>query len=546
MAQPKISKVLIANRGEIALRIQRACKKLGLKSVSVVSEADKSALFALRADELAILGASPAAQSYLNVERLLQVAKETGCDALHPGYGFLSENADFARRVIEAGLIFVGPSPESIALLGSKTAARAQVQKSSVPITPGSIAGLDDKGIVDAADKIGYPVIIKAVAGGGGRGMRVARSAKELATELPRARAEGLKNFASDQVYIEKFIEQPRHIEVQVLGDQFGNIFHFGTRDCSAQRRHQKLVEEAPAPNLSDSTREALHQAAINAARSANYFSAGTVEFLVKDELVFFLEMNTRIQVEHPVSEEVYGVDLVALQFLVAQGEKLKLKQSELRACGHAIEFRINAEDPGQHFAPATGPIETLHCPSEKYLREERGLGVGDRITPFYDGLISKLIVSGETREQAIERSRQILRDFTLSGIPTTRDFHRWLLEQPEFLNSTMDIGFIEREFSADLLSDFLAADKQDPLYRVPLAGAEVIERLKYRSRKFDIEYEIEVTHRADRIFSAAALGPNRERSARGNWRASNGRETAVRSLIDEVLEVVAPHELFG
>ena len=544
MANTKITKVLIANRGEIALRIQRACKKLGLQTLTVASEADKNTLFALQADELAILGAAPAAQSYLNVDRLLQLAKDSGCDALHPGYGFLSENADFARRVIDAGLIFIGPSPESIALLGSKTAAREQVQKSSVPTTPGCAAGLDDRAITQAANKIGYPVIIKAVAGGGGRGMRVVRSAGELANELPRARAEGLKNFASDQVYIEKFIEQPRHIEVQVLGDQFGNILHFGTRDCSTQRRHQKLVEEAPAPNLTESLRERLHQAAINAAKSAKYYSAGTVEFLVKGEDVYFLEMNTRIQVEHPVSEEVYGVDLVELQLLVAQGEKLKLKQHDLKACGHAIEFRINAEDPMLQFAPATGPIESLYAPSHKYLREERGLGVGDRITPFYDGLISKLIVSGENRKQAIERSRQVLSEFKLDGLPTTKDFHRWLLEQPEFLNSTLDIGFIEREFTAELFEEFIAADKRDPLHQSALAGAEVIERFKYHSRRFDLEYEIELTHRADKLFCAAAIGANSKRSARCNWRASNGRETAVRSLIEEVLEVIAPQDL--
>ena len=546
MAQRKITKVLIANRGEIALRIQRACHKLNLSSVSVASEIDKGALFALKADQLVILGSAPAAQSYLNVDRLLQVAKQSGCDALHPGYGFLSENAEFARRVIEAGLIFIGPSPQSIALLGSKTAAREQVQKFAVPTTSGCAAGLDDNGIAAAADKIGYPVIIKAVAGGGGRGMRIVHSSRELANELPRARAEGLKNFASDQVYIEKFIEQPRHIEVQVLGDQFGNILHFGTRDCSTQRRHQKLVEEAPAPNLSEKLRDRLHQAAINAAKSANYSSAGTAEFLVKGDDFYFLEMNTRIQVEHPVSEEVYGVDLVELQLLVAQGEKLKIKQSDLHACGHAIEFRINAEDPTQQFAPATGTIESLQSPHYKYLREERGLGVGDRITPFYDGLISKLIVSGENRQQVIERSRLVLSEYKLCGLPTTCDFHRWLLQQPEFLNSTLDISFVEREFSNDLLDEFLAADVKDPQHQAALAGAEVIEHLKYRSQRFGTEYEIELTHRADNLFCAAAVGPQRERSARSNWRASNGRETAVRSLIDEVLEVVEPKNLFG
>lgn len=546
MAQIKISKVLIANRGEIALRIQRACKKLGLKSVTVASEADKETYFAAQADELVILGPAPAAQSYLNIDRLLEVAKQTGCDALHPGYGFLSENSEFAKRVIDAGLIFVGPSPQSIALLGSKTAAREQVQKSGVPTTPGCGSGLSDQEIITASEKIGFPVIIKAVAGGGGRGMRIARSSKDLATELPRARAEGLKNFASDQVYVEKFIEQPRHVEVQVLGDQHGNVFHFGTRDCSAQRRHQKLLEEAPAPNLSDKLRESLHQAAINAARSANYFSAGTVEFLVKDNEFYFLEMNTRIQVEHPVSEEVYGVDLVELQFLVAQGEKLKFKQSELKACGHAIEFRINAEDPAQNFAPATGTIESLRCGEYKFLRQERGLDNGDRITPFYDGLVCKLIVSGATRQQAIDRSREVLNNFSLSGLPTTKDFHRWLLEQPEFLNSTLDIGFIEREFSAEIFSEFLLGDLVDPLHQSAIAGAEVVERLSYRSQRFGADYEIEVRHRSDKLFSAAPIGPNKEQCSRTNWRASNGRATVIQSLVDEVLEVIPPQDLFS
>ncbi|RIL02551.1 MAG: hypothetical protein DCC75_13255, partial [Proteobacteria bacterium] len=405
----KINKVLIANRGEIALRIKRACRKLGIRSAAIVSEADKNSLFAREAEELYVIGPAPARESYLAADKIIAAAKELGCDAIHPGYGFLSENAEFARKVIDNGLVFVGPSPESIEALGSKTKARAHVKRFGVPVTPGSEGGLSDQRLVELAAQIGFPVIVKAVAGGGGRGMRIVNSAGELTQILPRARAEALKNFASDDVYLEKFIEQPRHVEVQILGDAFGHVIHLGTRDCSTQRRHQKLVEEAPAPNLSSDLRERIHMAAVNAAKSVSYQNAGTAEFLVKGEEFYFLEMNTRIQVEHPATEMVTGVDLVELQLKVAQGERIPWSQDQITFDGHAIEFRIYAEDPANNFAPSPGRITRLKRNDAPYVREDIGFSEGDEISLHYDAMISKLIVKGENRSDAIAKSIAIL-----------------------------------------------------------------------------------------------------------------------------------------
>ena len=546
MTTSSIRKVLIANRGEIARRIQRACKKLGIASVTVASEADKNSLFAREAEELVVIGPAPAKESYLAIDKLIAAAKQHACDAVHPGYGFLSENAEFAQAVIDAGLIFIGPDPATIETLGSKTSARAQVQKFGVPTTPGCRGGLSDAEIIKEAEKIGYPLIIKAVGGGGGRGMRVVNSTEELGQMLPRARAEAKKNFSSEDVYFEKYISHPRHVEVQIFGDGKGQVLHFGTRDCSTQRRHQKLIEEAPAPQLSDELREKIHAAAVNAGKSVNYKNAGTAEFLVAGQDFFFLEMNTRIQVEHPVTEVVTGVDLVELQLKVAGGAPLGMKQEDVRVIGHAIEFRLYAEAPAQNFQPAVGRITDIKRPVAPYIREDYALAAGDEVTPHYDAMISKLIVSGATRTQAIARSVQALAEYEIKGLATTIDFHRWMLDRREFRRGPVDIGFVEREFNAEKLREFRAKYTRDPRHQRPIGGAEMKNVFEYQSKKFRTTYTIEVVHRNEGFFLATPIGSDGRRAAKRNCRMSNGMDTVVESLISEVLEKVNPTELFS
>lgn len=577
MRHHKIKKVLIANRGEIARRVQRACRELKIATVSIASEVDRNALFAREAEELVVIGPAPARESYLNIERILNAARERGCDAIHPGYGFLSENEEFARRVEEAGLIFIGPHSKTIALMGSKTAARAAAVKADVSVTSGSESGLSDQELLEAGERIGYPVIIKATAGGGGRGMRTARSREELAAALPLARAEVKKNFGSDSVFLEKFIERPRHVEVQVFGDKHGNVVHFGTRDCSTQRRHQKLIEEAPAPFLTPRLRKEIEDAAVRVAKAAGYYNAGTCEFLVKDGEFFFLEMNTRIQVEHPVTEQVTGVDLVQLQIRVARGEKLPMTQRQICFRGHAIEFRVNAEDVRNNFAPARGKIITKECPSYPFLREDYGYEAGDEIPLHYDGLVSKLVVTGRNRTDAIKKSIVVLSRYTILGVPTSLDLGRVLLENGVFTSRTVDIAFIEREFSPSLLEQALkdlsqgggaavegrplqdqagARDRmlrelkniklRDPLHRVPFGGAVSKNCYEYQSEKFNTTYTIEVVHRSDGFFLAIPVDSKGRRAANRNCRMSNGLDKVVTSLIHDVLEKTPPAELFS
>ncbi len=547
MSERKITKVLIANRGEIALRVQRACDKLGLKCVCIASDADKNSMVAREAHELKRLEGSTPQETYLNIDKLIKAAKESGCDAVHPGYGFLSENADFAERVIKEGMIFVGPSPDAIKTLGSKTLARAAVTAKGVPTTPGCKGGLKDEEIIKAAEEIGFPIIIKAVAGGGGRGMRVVNSASEMRENLPRARAEAKKNFASDDVYIEKYISQPRHVEVQVFGDKHGNVVHFGTRDCSTQRRHQKLIEEAPAPFLTDSLRNGIHEAAVNAAKSVGYYNAGTAEFLVSGDRFYFLEMNTRIQVEHPVSEEISGTDLVALQFSVAQGGKVPA-QSDIKFTGHAIEFRIYAEDPEKNFAPAIGKVSNIVRYKDSFVREDYGVESGDEITPYYDAMLSKLIVKGATREEAIARSERALKSYKVEGLKTTIPFHRWILKNKVFREKVIDIGYIEREFkdATKLINEALAADVVDPLFKVGPEGTEVVDYLKYKSDAFAEEYVLEVLHRRDGVFVVTPKDSSGRRAINRYCRSSNGLRTAVRAVVTDVLESVPPAEIFN
>jgi acetyl/propionyl-CoA carboxylase alpha subunit len=540
----KITKVLIANRAEIAMRIQRACTSLGLDAVSVCSEADKNSLFARTAQELAVIGPAPARESYLHVERLLEAAKKHGCDAVHPGYGFLSENAEFASAVEQAGMIFIGPSPRSIEILGSKTAAREAVAAYGVPLLPGAVGNLSDEELISRAKEIGFPVIIKAVGGGGGRGMRIANNIDEMRDFLPRTRAESKKNFSNDNVYFEKFLRTPRHVEVQIFGDKHGSVVHFGTRDCSTQRRHQKLIEEAPAPNLSDAMRESIHQAALGAARSVGYCNAGTVEFLVDGDNFYFLEVNTRIQVEHPITEIVTNTDLVQLQLKVAQGEPLPT-QEQIRFAGHAMEFRIYAEDPQAEFRPAVGPITKLSRPTADWIREDFAFEQGDEVTPHYDAMLSKLIVSGVSRSEVLARSEQALKSYKIGGLPTTIDFHRWLLRNKAFRSGPVDIAFVGREFSAQSIRELKAGDIRDPLWQEPKHGAEVKNVYEYRSKKFATTYTIEIVHQSEGGFIAAPLDPKGHKVRNSNCRMSNGLNAALSSLIEDVLEKRPPAEVF-
>lgn len=542
----KITKVLIANRGEIALRIQRACAGLGINTVSIASAADKELLFARKAQELVVIGPAAAAESYLAMDKIIKAACERGCNAVHPGYGFLSENAEFARRVQQAGLIFIGPEPVAIATLGNKVEARRTVAAKGVPCVPGVDGDLGDEGLASAAKNLGFPIIIKAVAGGGGRGMRVAASEKEMRELLPRARAEAKKFFADERVYFERYVERPRHVEVQVFGDRHGNVVHFGTRDCSVQRRHQKLVEEAPAPNLDAGLRERIHEAALRAAQSVAYSNAGTAEFLVSGSEFYFLEMNTRIQVEHPVSEAITGVDLVQLQIRCASGEKLPYDRSNIRFSGHAIEFRIYGEDPSNEFAPSTGKLTGLKRPKAEYLREDYAYEEGDTVSVHYDALLSKVIVIGEDRAQAIMRSKDVLRRYKVQGIASTVDFHRWLLDNESFLRCRCDIGFVEREFSPQKLAAVRAQDVRDPRHQKPIGGAEVKSLYEYTSKKFSTTYTIEILHRQDGFFLAIPTDSAGRRAPNKNCRMSNGLHTVVESLITDVLENTSPAEVFG
>lgn len=522
----KIKKVLIANRGEIALRIKRAADSLNIDSVLAVSEADKNSLAARTIGKIEVIGPPPPPESYLNINAIIAAAKRSGCDAVHPGYGFLSENADFAEAIINAGLIFIGPSPQSIRIMGSKTGARAAVTEQGVPCTPGSTTCQSDVEWIAAANKIGFPVIIKAVGGGGGRGMHIVRNEKELLEAIPRAMSGALKNFGNDQVYLERFIEMPRHVEVQVFGDKHGNIVHLGTRDCSAQRRHQKLVEEAPAPNLPNSVREGLHRAAVNAAKSVNYYNAGTVEFLVKGEEFYFLEMNTRIQVEHPVTEMVTGLDLVQLQFKVAMGELLPFTQEQVKFSGHAIEFRINAEDSTQNFRPAVGTLENVSRPSGAGIREDFGYERGDTMPPFYDSLTSKLIVSADSRQEAIYRSFNALSSYELKGIETTVPFHKWLLCTNNFQEGGIDIGFVEREFKPELLEHLQSLQVLDPLHTK--GKVETLETAN--------GIAIEIFHEDGGTFLAKPKNSDGSYSSREKWRRSNSRQAVIISVTEKTL----------
>lgn len=442
-----MQKVLIANRGEIAVRVIRACHDLGLQTVAVYSQADAEALHVLHADEAICIGEAPSAKSYLRIPNILSACEITGADAIHPGYGFLSENGNFASICESCGLNFIGPSPAAIQLLGDKAKAKATAKKAGCPVIPGSDGIVTDlKDGLKEANKFGYPIFIKAVAGGGGKGIRIAHDDQEFCKLFPAARAEAEASFGNPEVYLEKMIVNPRHIEVQVLGDKHGHYVHLGERDCTIQRRRQKLIEESPSPVLSPKLRQKIGQAAVKVVKEANYFSAGTVEFLLDQDLNFyFMEVNTRIQVEHTVTEELTGVDLVREQLRIAMGHKLPFDQKEIEFKGHVIQFRINAENPSHNFAPSPGRLEYYLPPGGPHVRVDSACYSGYSIPPNYDSMIAKLIVKGKDREEAIAIGERALREFHIGGVHSTIGFHLYMLEDENFLKSAYDLTYIDK-----------------------------------------------------------------------------------------------------
>lgn len=443
----QFAKILIANRGEIALRILRACEEMGIATVAVHSTVDRDALHVQLADETVCIGEAPSSKSYLNIPRIIAAALTRNASAIHPGYGFLAENARFAEICADHKIVFIGPSPEAMRAMGDKSTAKETMVQAGVPTIPGSAGLLKDEAAAQAiAQKIGYPVMIKATAGGGGRGMRLVRDDSELLKLFLAAQGEAEAAFGNPGLYLEKFIERPRHIEFQILADSYGNVIHLGERDCSIQRRHQKLLEEAPSSALTSTLREKMGTSAVNAAKSINYVGAGTVEFLLAENGEFyFMEMNTRIQVEHPVTEMIAGIDLIAEQIRIAQGEPLQLTQDQVTLRGHAIECRINAEDPDRDFRPSPGKISGYLPPGGPGVRMDSHVYTDYQIPPYYDSLIGKLIVWGPDRPTAIRRMKRALRECALTGLPTTIGFHQKILERPEFLRGEIYTNFVEQ-----------------------------------------------------------------------------------------------------
>ncbi len=475
-------KVLIANRGEIAVRIIRACKEMGIKTVAIFSDIDRKALHVRLADEAYPVGPAQAAQSYLNMERIIEVAKQSGAEAIHPGYGFFAENYDFVKRIESEGLVFIGPPAEAVKLLGDKVAARKTMRSSGVPIVPGTEVeiGSDEQGESIAAE-VGFPILIKAVGGGGGKGMRIVRDKKDLKSALRAASSEAKSAFADPRIYIEKYLERPRHVEIQILVDKFGNATHLGERECSIQRRHQKVIEESPSPVVDEKMRKAMGEAAVIAAKASGYVNAGTIEFLVdSDRNFYFLESNTRLQVEHPVTELVTGVDLAKEQLRIASGMKLSYKQEDIRWKGSAIECRIYAEDPQNNFLPSTGMVHSYWEPSGPGIRVDSGLYEGAEISLFYDPLISKLLAWGESREEAIQRMKRALSEYRISGVATTIPFHLGVMENEKFKKGDIHTHFIDEEFEKKKLSE--VEDKEELLKAVAVFSALLAHSEKRKS----------------------------------------------------------------
>lgn len=444
-------KVLIANRGEIAVRIIRACREIGIETVAVFSEADRQALHVRYADEAYLLGPAPSRESYLRQDKIIDIARKSGADAIHPGYGFLAEREDFAASCADAGIVFIGPKPTSIAAMGDKMTARETVRKAGVPVVPGTedIGNMSDEDLLAIAPKIGFPLLIKATAGGGGKGMREVTSLEAMPELLRSARREAESAFGDGNVYLEKLVEGARHIEFQILADGHGTVLHLNERECSIQRRHQKLVEEAPSPFMDEDLRQRMGEVAVKAAMAVDYVNAGTIEFLVdKDKQFYFLEMNTRLQVEHPITEMITGIDIVKEQIRIARGRPTQYKQEDIKINGAAIECRINAEDPYNNFIPSTGKITTAMLPTGPGVRIDTGVFPGFEVSPYYDPMISKLIVWGETRAQAILRMRRSLEEYRIVGVRTNIPFHQTLMDSHRYMAGQYDTRFVEERFT--------------------------------------------------------------------------------------------------
>lgn len=447
-----MKKILIANRGEIAVRVIKTCREMGISSVAIYSEADRDSKHVQLADEAVCIGPAPSSESYLKGDQIISICQELNVDGIHPGYGFLSENAAFVKAVNQAGIQFIGPSPEAIDLMGSKIASKQAVEKYGVPLVPGINHAVEDvKEAQSVANEIGYPVLVKASAGGGGKGMRIVEKAADLEGQMKTAQSEAQSAFGDRSVFIEKFVTKPRHIEIQLLADNHGNVVYLMERECSIQRRHQKLIEEAPSAVLSDSLREQMGQAAVNVAKACNYSGAGTVEFLLDaDHNFYFLEMNTRLQVEHPVTELITGLDLVQQQINVARNQKLSFTQEDIIPNGHAIELRLTAEETTQDFLPAIGTIETYNPPQAEYIRLDDFVYPGYKIPIYYDNMFAKLIVWGENRSQAIQRMIEAINQFEIKGIPTTLDFGRFVMQHPKFIEGDFDTNFISSYYTKE------------------------------------------------------------------------------------------------
>jgi propionyl-CoA carboxylase alpha chain len=500
----KINKILIANRGEIALRVMRTAREMGIKTVAIFSEADRNSPHVRFADEAVCVGPPPSNQSYLLGDKIIQICKDLQVDAIHPGYGFLSENADFSRKVSEAGILFIGPSPESIELMGDKLTSKHTVAKYNIPMVPGTPDAVTDRAIAKQKSKeIGYPVLIKASAGGGGKGMRVVENEAEFDEQMDRAVSEAITSFGNGAVFIEKYITAPKHIEIQVLGDKHGNVIHLFERECSVQRRHQKVVEEAPSAVLTPEIREAMGQCAVMVAKACNYYGAGTVEFIVDENLNFyFLEMNTRLQVEHPVTEQITGVDLVKEMIWIAEGKPLTIKQEDLKINGHSIEIRVCAEDPKNNFLPDVGTLHTYVRPQGNGVRVDDGFEQGMDIPIYYDPMIAKLITYGKDRNEAIDKMIRAINEYKISGIETTLQFCKFVLKHEAFVSGKFDTRFIslyytpdkldgatdtDEEMIAGVLANYLLSHKKVVNSSAPTLGVEVSQsqwkanRLAYR-----------------------------------------------------------------
>jgi acetyl-CoA carboxylase biotin carboxylase subunit len=495
----KIHKLLVANRGEIALRIMKTASEMGIRAVAVFSEADLRMPFVRKADESYLLGPPQASESYLCKEKIIDIAKKAGANAIHPGYGFLAEDYEFAEMVRSQGIIFVGPTPEAMRIMGDKTAARRLAKKLGVPMMAGVIETIDNpEDAAAVAKKIGYPAIFKAAGGGGGKGMRIVRSDTDIESAYRLARSEAGSAFGDDRVYIEKYLEGARHIEVQMLADSYGNSIHLGERECSVQRRHQKLVEESPSVVVDEDLRKRLTDSALKLVRESKYENAGTIEFLVeKDGNHYFLEMNTRLQVEHPVTEMRTGLDLVREQILIAEGHPLRFKQDEIEFRGAAIECRINAEDSHNGFFPSTGEIKHLHCDLGVHSREDRGFEVGNEVTPYYDSLISKLVAWGNTRMEALERMSRMLKNYECYGVHTNLDLLGWIVDHPNFRKGNFSTGFIAEHFSEKVLekpteeqlltgSILAAMVHEKGSFAPPLVGRNGQRSAKWLSRRME------------------------------------------------------------